>query len=545
MRLENVLIKSKLAMLSGLFLAGLGSFAYVAFDTLDQVKIGSAAYKNITITSESFSDFVPPTQYVMKERLDLMTMRADADDKDKLSDEIDDFKALTIQFEKGHAQWLIKITDPTERALMQKVYLTGHDYLDVALNNFIPLLQQGNFPAADKLRITEMKMLFGKHAMAAKEFIEAMREQIAANEKSAQDMVAGRTFSLALVALVAETLVLVLCRIIGRGILTPLDATVSMLHEVSQGNLMRRIEVRGTDEIAQMGMALNETVGILSRVILDINSNAQALATASEHLSVSSQRLGASSHQTTIQAAAVSSAAEQVSQSVQTVSCATEEMSSSIKEISRSASEAAEVASSAARLAGTTTATMTKLSESSAEIGNVIKLITSIAEQTNLLALNATIEAARAGQAGRGFAVVANEVKELAKATAKATEDIGGKVEAIQNDAKGAVEAIDSITGVIARINDIQNTIATAVEEQTATTNEIARNISETAKGSSEIANNITGVASAVTETQQSASASQQAAHELSQLAVRLRGAVGKVRLSEGGSHSNGAIGEG
>ena len=101
MRLENVLIKSKLAMLSGLFLAGLGSFAYVAFDTLDQVKIGSAAYKNITITSESFSDFVPPTQYVMKERLDLMTMRADADDKDKLSDEIDDFKALTIQFEKA------------------------------------------------------------------------------------------------------------------------------------------------------------------------------------------------------------------------------------------------------------------------------------------------------------------------------------------------------------------------------------------------------------------------------------------------------------
>ncbi len=366
MRLENVLIKSKLAMLSGLFLAGLGSFAYVAFDTLDQVKIGSAAYKNITITSESFSDFVPPTQYVMKERLDLMTMRADADDKDKLSDEIDDFKALTIQFEKGHAQWLIKITDPTERALMQKVYLTGHDYLDVALNNFIPLLQQCYFPGAYKLRFTEMKMLFGKHAMAAKEFIEAMREQIAANEKSAQDMVAGRTFSLALVALVAETLVLVLCRIIGRGILTPLDATVSMLHEVSQGNLMRRIEVRGvTDEIAQMGMALNETVGILSRVILDINSNAQALATASEHLSVSSQRLGASSHQTTIQAAAVSSAAEQVSQSVQTVSCATEEMSSSIKEISRSASEAAEVASSAARLAGTTTATMTKLSESS------------------------------------------------------------------------------------------------------------------------------------------------------------------------------------
>ena len=246
------------------------------------------------------------------------------------------------------------------------------------------------------------------------------------------------------------------------------------------------------------------------------------LSSASEELSTTSQQLGTNSQQTTTQAAAVSAAAEQVSQNVQTVSTATEEMSASIKEISKNASEAAEVASSAARLAGATTTTMTKLSESSAEIGNVIKVITSIAEQTNLLALNATIEAARAGEAGKGFAVVANEVKELAKETAKATEDIGAKVQAIQHDAKGAVQAIDEITAVIGRINDIQNTIASAVEEQTGTTNEISRNISETAKGSSDIASNITGVANAATETQHSAAASLEAAQELSKLAVKL-----------------------
>ena len=182
---------------------------------------------------------------------------------------------------------------------------------------------------------------------------------------------------------------------------------------------------------------------------------------------------------------------------------------------------------------------MTKLSESSAEIGNVIKVITSIAEQTNLLALNATIEAARAGEAGKGFAVVANEVKELAKETAKATEDIGAKVEAIQNDAKGAVQAIDEITAVIGRINDIQNTIASAVEEQTGTTNEISRNISETAKGSSDIASNITGVATAATETQRSASASLGAANELSKLAVKLGEVVSQFTLSDNGRVAN------
>jgi methyl-accepting chemotaxis protein len=249
--------------------------------------------------------------------------------------------------------------------------------------------------------------------------------------------------------LLAVGVVLAICFAIAKEILTPLRATMEILHEVSKGNLTRRMEVTGTDEIAQMGLALNETIDNLSRVMSEIENDAKVLSNASEELSNSSQQLGTNSQQTTTQAAAVSAAAEEVSQNVQTVSTATEEMSASIKEISKNASEAAEVASSAARLAGTTNATMTKLSESSAEIGNVIKVITSIAEQTNLLALNATIEAARAGEAGKGFAVVANEVKELAKETAKATEDIGAKVEAIQNDAKGAVLAIDEITAVI------------------------------------------------------------------------------------------------
>jgi methyl-accepting chemotaxis protein len=353
-------------------------------------------------------------------------------------------------------------------------------------------------------------------------------------------MVASRSLMLVIVALVAVGLVLALCFVIAKGILTPLKATVETLVEVSKGNLTRHLEVSGTDEIAQMGIALNDTIDNLSRVMSEIDNDAKVLSSASEELSTTSQQLGTNSQQTTTQAAAVSAAAEQVSQNVQTVSTATEEMSASIKEISKNASEAAEVASSAARLAGTTTATMTKLSESSAEIGNVIKVITSIAEQTNLLALNATIEAARAGEAGKGFAVVANEVKELAKETAKATEDIGNKVEAIQNDAKGAVQAIDEITAVIGRINDIQNTIASAVEEQTGTTNEISRNISETAKGSSDIASNITGVASAATETQHSANASQKAADELSKLAVKLGGVVSQFKLADNGRHLNG-----
>jgi methyl-accepting chemotaxis protein len=174
-------------------------------------------------------------------------------------------------------------------------------------------------------------------------------------------------------------------------------------------------------------------------------------------------------------------------------------------------------------VADTTNATVQKLGESSAEIGKVIKVITSIAEQTNMLALNATIEAARAGEAGKGFAVVANEVKELAKETAHATDDISRMIEAIQADTKGAVDAIQQIGAVINQINDISNTIASAVEEQTATTHEISRNVVEAAKGSGEIAQNITAVAQAAETTTEGAGNSQKAATDLARMAAELQ----------------------
>lgn len=249
----------------------------------------------------------------------------------------------------------------------------------------------------------------------------------------------------------------------------------------------------------------------------------ESLTTSSQNLNNVSQMMGSSAEETSSQATLVSAASEQVSRSVQTVAAGTEEMTASIREIAKNASEAARVASGAVKVAEDTNRTIGKLGDSSLEIGKVIKVITSIAQQTNLLALNATIEAARAGEAGKGFAVVANEVKELAKETAKATEDISQKIEAIQGDTRGAVAAISQISEVINQINDISNSIASAVEEQTATTTEMSRNIAEAAKGSSEIVETIGGVATAARETSKGASATQEAATELSALADSLQ----------------------
>jgi methyl-accepting chemotaxis protein len=260
----------------------------------------------------------------------------------------------------------------------------------------------------------------------------------------------------------------------------------------------------------------------MEQILKGVATNAISLGAASEELSAVSQRMSANAEETAAQANSVSAASEQVSRNVQTVAAGTEEMSASIREIAKNAAEAARVAGAAVSVAAATNTTVAKLGESSAEIGKVIKVITSIAQQTKLLALNATIEAARAGEAGKGFAVVANEVKELAKETAKATEDIGQKIEAIQTDTRGAVTAIGQIGTIINQINDIQSTIASAVEEQTATTNEMSRNVAEGARGTDDIARNITGVARAAQETSAGATKALAAAKALAGMAVEL-----------------------
>lgn len=267
-----------------------------------------------------------------------------------------------------------------------------------------------------------------------------------------------------------------------------------------------------------------------ARLVGGIVDNTHALASASEELTSVSQQMSAAAEQTTAQANLVSAAAEQVSGNTRMVSGSIDNLVASIHEIAKNAQDAAGVARRAVDMAAATSGTMDALGRSSTEIGAVVKVITSIAEQTNLLALNATIEAARAGEAGKGFAVVANEVKELARETAKATEDIGGRIEAMQGDTQRAVTAIAEIGTVIERIDSLQTRIAAAVEEQSATTGEISRNIAEATTGTTEIAENIVQVAQAAQSTAEGASNTQVSSQELARMAQALQQLVHEYR---------------
>ncbi len=324
-------------------------------------------------------------------------------------------------------------------------------------------------------------------------------------------------------------------------VIAPVQEAGAVLQKVAGGDLTAHVDGNYQGDHARIKTDINTMVAELSSSMGLIGDNALALAPSSEELSSVSTEMSSNAEETSAQANVVSAASEQVSKNIQTVATATEEMNASIKEIAKNANEAAKIATSAVRTAENTNAMVGKLGESSAEIGQVVKVITSIAQQTNLLALNATIEAARAGEAGKGFAVVANEVKELAKETAKATEDISRKIEAIQTDTKGAVEAIGEITTIINQLNDISNTIASAVEEQTATTNEILRNASEAASGSSQIVENIVSVATAAKSTTEGATNTQTAAQELARMAAELQNVVSRFRFDNSGMASRAA----
>ncbi len=313
-----------------------------------------------------------------------------------------------------------------------------------------------------------------------------------------------------------------------RSVVSPLRATVGLLERMAGGDTSQRLPVGQLDELGRLAAAVNRTVDNSQRVIDGIQTKARDFAEAARVLDLLSGDLSRAAGQAEHRAGTANASAGNVNDNVQAVAAACEEMTSCIKEISSTANEASQVASEARELSEQATAKVTRLGASSQEINAVLTLISGIAEQTNLLALNATIEAARAGEAGRGFAVVASEVKSLAKQTGKATTDISPRIALIQSEVAETIIAIAAIATIVDRINALQTTVASAVEEQSATTAEIGRSSNLAAGAASDISSAIGDVANATGSTTAAAGQARAAAARLRELATDLLSLVGQ-----------------
>jgi methyl-accepting chemotaxis protein len=521
--------------------SGSAAFGLLAFRTLDELRIGSPSYHKITQSKDLIADVLPPPAYLVEAYLLVHEMKEETD-RQRLQALVRQSRQLRADYDACYARWARELPPGAVRtALLETSHRPAVEFLRLVDQQYIPALLSGNHAKAQALDDGPLHALYLEHRAAVDQVVTLARARAQADEQAAANAVRERSVALLVMCLAIALAALVVGWVVTRRIANALEEVRRVATTVAAGDLTARARVRSHDEIGDLADATNTMARSLSDVLAQLAERADVLAGASGELSSVSDQMSATAEETSSQASMVSAGAEQVSQNMQSVAVAVEEMGASVQEIAKNTSEAARMATHAAGEAQSTSVTMGKLGTSSAEIGNVVKVINAIAQQTNLLALNATIEAARAGDAGKGFAVVANEVKELAKETAAATKDIGQKIDVIQFDADAAIQAIGQIRETIQQIKDVSANIAGAIDEQLATTAEIGRTLSEAARGSSEISHGLVSVAEAAKETAAGSVSTQNAAGEMARMAAELRQLTARFQIEPEVRGSRGA----
>ncbi len=515
-------IRRKLYLQVVLFSVGFLTFGGFVFGTLERIKVNGTIYQSIIDLKDLVADYLPPPEYIVETHLlahQLSSLPKGAP--------FDEHLALARRLRKDYDQraqyWKGKsLNSPDLDALIIQAGEKATAYFKAWDERFLPVVEARDQAAIRKVCDQTLEPRFREHDAVVRRLTDLTNRHVAAIEEASNAEIARRVAWMVAINAILVACVMGLSAVLIRGICTPLRDTVEVLERVGRGDLTARLRRGSLDEFGRMAVALNRALHHMAETVRAASRLSIRLARNADDLNGLGLQMAGAAEETSVQAGVVSNSTIAINGSVQSVTASMEEMGATICEISRHSTEAARVAANAVLLAESSNHTVAQLGKSSDEIGSVVKVISTIAQQTNLLALNAAIEAARAGEAGKGFAVVANEVKELAKQTAKATDEIVAKVQTIQGDTGAAVEAISHVGKIIGEISDLQGTIASAVEEQNATTNEIIRNVSHAADGMMQITDNIEAVADAAQDTSRGATMMQSSASELAAMSGEL-----------------------
>ncbi len=527
-------IRMKLVALGGVGVCALVLFAALSIAALSQVRIGAHRYTVISENNVLLADVLPPPAYLVEADLvaHQLLLASEAGD----SAGFDALKARAAQLRQDYADrqqyWSGNtVIDPATRQLVtEQSSVPGYQFLDLLDGTYIPLLEAGDVTEARQLLLGDMNAAYETHRSAVDEIVSATGDNAAATESDARSLSSHLMTALVVVLLLTIVVVVLAVLAITRSISRPLDTLRLRLADIASGggDLRTRLAEGANDELGEVARSFNTFVATMASIIDRIRTQAESLRVEAASLTRTSDELSASSKETEARTSSLSSSAYAVSATISGVQQAANEIQLAVREISQSAAAAAGIAVSGVDAARRADEIMATLVAGSGEMSSVVDSIASIAEQTNLLALNATIEAARAGEMGKGFAVVAAEVKDLAQATADATDGIGPRVDAIQQSARSAVDALSEVRRVIGEIANAQAIIAAAVEEQTATTHQIELHVAGAAESASRISSSIGETASSTANTARGASEATSSAVKVSTAAEDLLALVGQ-----------------